>query len=385
MSIRFATRLIGLLVLLLPHRAPAQGVPRFTLTRDLRIDAHAADLSAVSWLTVSRTGMIAVGQNQDHLIRFFDAAGGSLGTFGRDGAGPGEFRRMDIAGWLGDTMWVEDGAALRFTLISPNRKILRNVPMAIAIKAPGDTAGGVQVIGAAGLYSDGSQLLEVIVSSDAAKRPAWAHDDQHTDSRLVLVTVTAKSEFKRLVSFGQRDDCGMVRAPGYDFCGHLKIGIDPAVQYLAWATGSVAGADSGTYRITLFRPDGGVTYSRKYPYVAQPIPARLRDSVAERARTERPSGAPASMLPKIGPPRVYPPVESVIVGDDGTAWVQLRTVPGGNPWVMLSPRGEVIGTLVAPVNVRLMFLGASTVWGTEKDADDVESVVRFRVVRSQDR
>jgi hypothetical protein len=360
---------------------PAQSPPRLSLIREMRVDARTNDLSPVGWLAVSRTGVIAVGQSQDHLIRYFDAAGKSLGTFGRNGEGPGEFRRLDRAGWIGDTLWVVDGGTNRFTLVSPDRKLLRNVPVATTIKSRGDTAANVQLAGAGALYSDGSQLLTAIVSSDPARRPAWAHDDQNTGSRLVLLTVSSRSEFKQLVSFGPRDDCGMVAMIAYQLCGHAAAGIGPTGERVAWAVMSVAGADSGTYRVTQFRSNGKVAFSRKYPFAAQPIPAHIRDSLIERGRTEHGPVIPLTMLPRIEPPHVYPPVESVIVGRDGSTWIALRSTPAGNPWVVLSPLGDVVGTLIAPRNVTLMLVESGAAWGTEKDADDVETIVRFRVVR----
>ncbi|MGH7583954.1 MAG: hypothetical protein ACREL5_12080 [Gemmatimonadales bacterium] len=358
---------------------PGAARPTATLTRDLRIDANTADLSAVTWLAVSRNGTIAVGQAQDHLIRFFDSAGRSLGTFGRDGAGPGEFRRLDRAGWIGDTLWVTDDALSRYTLISPDRKLLRNSPVATGVKSRTDTSGDAMVIGSAALYWDGSQLMEIILPSTAALRPAWAHDDQHTDSRLVLVLVSSTGEFKTQTAFSPHDQCGQAMLDAYRFCGHPKYGADPTSQYLAWGIGSVAGADSGKYRITLFRPDGRTVFSRQYRFVAQPIPAPLLDSIADLARKSHPRAIPDNMKPTIDPPRVYPPLESVMVESDGTTWVGLRRVDAGSPWVVLSPRGDVIGMLIAPDDVKLMVAGADVVWGTETDPDGLESVVRFRV------
>lgn len=93
------------------RRTAAVGPPpprTLSLVLELRIDAADADLSPVGWIAVAKDGTIAVGQSQDHLIRCFDARGASLGTFGRDGAGPGEFRYLTIQGWLGDTLWVSD-------------------------------------------------------------------------------------------------------------------------------------------------------------------------------------------------------------------------------------------------------------------------------------
>ena len=78
----------------------AQDVPTWRIQRDLRIDANAHDLSPIDWITVAPDGAIVFNQPQDSLLRFFDAQGKSLGTFGRGGAGPSEFRIMAAHGWI---------------------------------------------------------------------------------------------------------------------------------------------------------------------------------------------------------------------------------------------------------------------------------------------
>ena len=61
--------------------------------RDLTIDQTQNDLSVVGQVAVSVSGIIAVFQPQDMVIRFFSPAGVFLGTFGRDGEGNGSGRR----------------------------------------------------------------------------------------------------------------------------------------------------------------------------------------------------------------------------------------------------------------------------------------------------
>jgi hypothetical protein len=142
-----------------------------------------------------------------------------------------------------------------------------------------------------------------------------------------------------------------------------------------------AGHDSGSYQITMFDRRGTTIYSRRYPFVAQPIPSRIRDSLIEQAKGEHAPTMAAPQMPQFPPPAIYAAVESVIVGADGSAMVGLRATPAGNPWVILSPKGDVTGTLIAPANSKLMVLDGDVIYGTEKDSDDVESIVRFRRVR----
>ena len=91
----------GAALLVPPRSACGQRPPTLRLTRDLRIDAAANDLTLIipsGGITVSSQGTIAVTQNQDGAIRFFDAQGKSLATFGRKGQGPGEFQTFGPVG-----------------------------------------------------------------------------------------------------------------------------------------------------------------------------------------------------------------------------------------------------------------------------------------------
>ena len=82
------------------------------------------------------------------------------------------------------------------------------------------------------------------------------------------------------------------------------------------------------------------------------------------------------------PPPVYPPLQSLTVGRDGSLWIQMRQ-PGlaaqERFWLVLDAKGEPFGTLVAPATLSIVTADLSTFWGFEVDADDVQSIVRYRV------
>ena len=124
---------IGLCAVLPCARSQAQTPPGLRLTRDLRIDAAEQDLSEVGWVAVAPGGSIVVAQPQDGLLRFFSARGVPLGTFGRMGRGPGEFERLSRVAWIGDTLWVGDFGTRRFTLVAPDRTLIRTTPYIQAI------------------------------------------------------------------------------------------------------------------------------------------------------------------------------------------------------------------------------------------------------------
>lgn len=96
--------------------------PAWTLEEDLRIwgppDGYLGDIVAVS--ADSRDNIyILDGTTQE--IQVFDANGGFLRTLGGKGQGPGEFREaLGPAIARGDTLWVADGQAPRYSIFAPD-------------------------------------------------------------------------------------------------------------------------------------------------------------------------------------------------------------------------------------------------------------------------
>ena len=77
--------------------------------RDVR-SYGAAEFSdeSIRWVTVSDRGRVVIAQDKTNRLYFYAPEGNVLGTFGRSGDGPGEFRLPLGEGWVGDTLWVND-------------------------------------------------------------------------------------------------------------------------------------------------------------------------------------------------------------------------------------------------------------------------------------
>jgi hypothetical protein len=46
---------------------------------------------------------------------------------------------------------------------------------------------------------------------------------------------------------------------------------------------------------------------------------------------------------------------------------------------VLDPRGEIMGKVTLPANVTPLSVSGARMWGFERDENDVQSVVRFRI------
>ena len=96
--------------------------PEWTLEEDLRIwgppGGYLGDVDAVA---ADSRGNIYILDGTTQEIQVFDAEGGFVRTLGGRGQGPGEFREaLGPAIAPGDTLWVADGQAPRYSIFAPD-------------------------------------------------------------------------------------------------------------------------------------------------------------------------------------------------------------------------------------------------------------------------
>lgn len=129
--------------------ATASAAQRPYDARETRIISGTIDgptaLSRVADLTIAPNGDLYVVQPMTQSISVFDSHGAFLRTIGRRGRGPGEFMSPGVIGWHADTLWVDDPALGRISLLSTSGTSRRTIPLPL----PGD----------ARLLADGSVLL----------------------------------------------------------------------------------------------------------------------------------------------------------------------------------------------------------------------------------
>lgn len=377
-------RRVVVTLFLCPALGIGQQVPTLTLTPELRIDAAEQDLSPISWIAVARNGTIAASQFQDNRVAFFDARGQSLGTFGRTGEGPGEFRRPAQFGWLGDTLWINDPATRRLTLIGPDRTLARTVPWLTAVMfeaAPAQSPQFFWILPRA-LYRDGTMLVEAVLNRDSPPIP-WPGG---TRDGTPLVRVAADGRFQRVAFWPPPRGCSVAFAlPGGSGAVTIPFCTAPLTDFasdgsrFALATAEDVGDRSGYYRVLVVDERGDTLLNRRYPFGPVAIPKRIADSVIAQRTGGRAQPEFIAAYRSMKLPTTFPPLERIVLGRDATTWIEHYTFSGNRTWSMLDRSGQPIGWLVIPRNIRLQEVSRDLVWATETDEDGLQHVVRFRV------
>lgn len=377
----------GLLMLAGNERAGAQA--KWQLTRDLRIDAIEQDLAPINWLLVSPNGTIVVSQPQDSLMVFFDGAGNRLGTFGRGGEGPGEFRGMIRAGWTADTLWVSDVQQRRLTFITPDRKLARTQLHLPTVRLNGKEVDSVMIsLGAVpwAVFPDGRMVVSVLEMSE--RRTQWPGVVAGT---MAYVHVNASGDFLNAMGTDAANPCTVSYrlekgsgGVGIPFCGRPMSTLASDGSRFLSATVEEQAARSVAYRVTQTRTNGDTVFSRRFTVPPVAISRDLAEERLDRvARQPNPfpgaNEAMAKALEGVRVPPVFQPYSRVLIGRDETVWIELYRRDEPRIWQVLDGSGNDIGRVHVTWNVEIQVASRTAIWGVETDDDGIEHIVRYRI------
>ncbi len=378
-SRRLATALVSLagLVCLVPVVVLAQAVT--PMVRTLLIDGAEHDLDIIRGLTVGPNGTIVAPLPREHLLRFFDASGKPLGSFGRTGDGPGEFRILGggTNGWIGDTLWVYDHGLRRVTLIGPNRKTLRVLDIPGAVISPKDPK---QRAPASLIGVPSSRSLLVSMSSEQTV-PSWI--GAPSNSRGALLRISTDGQLAQLLGTDDtppqtcsRNSVG--NSVSLPLCPEQHAVVTPDGVHLIVAT-PMTGSH---YRLTSHDiARGRAVFSVLIPTTRTAIPRPIRDSVA----ADLAEGVTAE--PELGRhyaglelPKFFPPFTGLRAGHDGSIWVNDgQRLLGRQRWHVFDAKGILVRTVELPRHAVVHAVGAREAWVVEPGADGFENIARYSV------
>lgn len=313
-------------------------------------------------------GTIAVANAGSKEIIVFDAAGRRVRAFGREGAGPGEFR--SLAGlWHAapDSLFAYDQALSRITLLSTSGAVHATLPVppgdgegypVVRDRAPGGSFAVLYVlgygVGAESGVSDDSVTFARLDpgGQDAAPLGRFLHSQSFVEASANGMSVTG-------LPFGRADHFALA-ASGY-YLGRA----DPA-------------------RIDGFDGDGRLRVS------IRPVFAQRRVTPEDRARAERElagSDAPearreaARRIAAMPIPETMPALGRLVVGRDGSLWVQDYPADeeAATRWSVFTPGGEPRGRVVVPARFEVKEIGSGYMLGVRRDEMDVERVEMYRL------
>jgi hypothetical protein len=388
-------RLLWIATLLCAVVSTASGQKVAKLTEDLRLDATKEDFPRVSSVAVGPKEQIVVLVPNEMNFRVYDSTGRKLGAFGRVGSGPGEFRSPGSIGWTADTIWVFDYNLRRFSWFGPDMKLLRTEPLPPpkmpGVPTPEGNLSGVFFMPSV-LMPDGSLLGSGNVAKSAQRGQPWENfvGIQAPSGDVTKLPMSPNFEdprwdmfhagFSRSVPFTVRPQVAMTNGS--------RMGLMTIEN----------GRDGGTISVTTYGLGGWLTgrtleekmkveLSKKIQFKGEPIPSSVRDSVmaAFVPPPGRPTEGPADLplkfqaMAKERMPSFYNPVESLLLGLDKTVWLLRPTRNDRWSADVYDGHGNLLGRVEPPYKTRIRHGTATHVWTTQRDEDDLISIVRYRI------
>ena len=339
------------------------------------------DVTHVRFLVFLSDGRVA-GFDADRTrraLRIFDTTGAEVGTFGRAGAGPGEFENAAGLAWgPGDTLAVSDWSLSRITLFQPTIGFVRDQPGLLLNGGAGYVAGG--------RLRDGSWLLS----------PAsWAITGSGAHG---IGAPPPPVPFGRLAVDAPRDQFDTLGfVPGLEtaYVNKEKTGVAmprfstpsmvigwqgeaAVITGRAWRVERVDARGRLTTVITIRAPLRNVTSTMIDSAISATVRARLfsgstkpEAGAEEKLRAELREWPSRDSLPPFGPVRA---------GPDGVLWLPDYPAPG-EPRVRitaLGPDGALLGRLAVPSDAQIEAFGPARLLLRTTDEN---GIVRFEIHR----
>jgi hypothetical protein len=333
-----------------------------------------------------RSGELVVLERRGVQLLLFDANGRFQRALGRPGAGPGEFRRISRFGWLGDTLWAVDPTFRRVTLLSlagsakatfewpviqPRLPGLALWPEAVLANRCTLLVESVQPAHAAQVAATGRFVFRVCGTSKDADtlarltyQPAW-----------MMVPLPAnKGEYQGSQPWTE-SGLGAASSNGRYFAVVEPSGNDTP--------------SANSIQVRLYSSEGHVVFNSSIPYRPVPLSDRIVNETLTplvRALAKHfasAADARSAVTRAIRRPRFLPAVKDVLVGVDGSVWVELSSAdPNARHWHVIDSGGRFVGRLQVPTKLQILDATPTTIWGVEVGTDDVPQLMRAHLIRN---
>ncbi len=350
-------------------RNPAEPLWRpgeeWALEEELRIGSATEEgpelFGEVRDLAVDPLGRIYVLESQSNEIRVFDADGGHVRTFGREGQGPGELNGPSALDWDGDgRLWVVDPRNARFSVF--------------------DTAG---------------EYLEDRTKKTSGWVSPWPGRVEENGGLIDVSFARVDDEFRRtLIRYDSLNEpVDTFFPPRYDAPvfelrteNALMAYSVPFAESMVWRLrpgGTLWFGVSDRYRLYERTLEGDTLRIVEKPFEPLPVTSEELEEALEglESFTEQGGRMDRSRIPDR-----KPAFEGFLFDDRDNLWVRpvVEAALEDRVFDVFDPEGRWLGRVESPVALRSSpapTVVGDAVYGVTRDELDVPYVVRLRIVR----
>ncbi len=336
--------------------------PGFTNPSDLQ-------LSRVSYILRTPNRQILVVDFSGESVFRLDSTGSVLAPLARNGAGPGEARGVHYLGLQGDTVWIADGILRRISYFDRNLKFIRS-------ESDQDRCGDPP----RSLAPDGR--CEILPQRTQRNKPI-------PDS-LPLLLARPKGPTDTL---GWLILARMVFRYADGESHVMQVFADNPVpitsrngRYFAWLGQKPANPKEPASVMVVTRnllTNTSGTFS--VPYEPRPLPGDTIEKVLANFRSNPPPpmfvGYLDSISRRMYRPKYLPAFAARLIDQTGKLWLKPQVAPGTATvaWQVFDLSGKPQFNVILPTGFQLADVSGSLLLGTSLDADDVPTIVQYRL------
>lgn len=313
-------------------------------------------------------GTLVIANAGSNEIRFYDGSGQHIRNVGREGDAPGEYRLISALGsGPGDSLWVYDYGARRFTLLTDEGEFVRLVTLGARLSAPN----------AVGRLAEGSFAVKEQWSSGL--QDTWQPGLTRGLAAVTRLYVdgtgldTIATVLGREMFLSDENGRTVMSAPLFARAGSAAV-----------SGNHVYVGNQETFEILRYSADGELLLIIRVPDIDLGITQADIDSVIRRDLERVPESRHAmlrSHLESMDMPPTRPAYGRLHVDQDGNLWAAepTRYPYPARSWTVFDPEGQLLGVVTMPKGFRLRQAGSDWVLGVWRDGLDVEYVALHRL------
>lgn len=364
----------------------------------------------VSDLAVAGDGTLFSVHPTDYRVRIWTPEGEGIGAIGGFGSDPGLFRRPEVAGFRGDSLWVFDPVLNRAAWYEADGTFLGTETARPDLAGDGRMPARPVHPSVDGSWIGAPVVPQRLVVAGAVDSGAWVRLGPGGE---LLDTIYVASLGPEGVLAIEHDEGAT--STSQPFGDDALISIDPAGDGLVVVERRVGEGAPGRVWVGRLDAAGDTVWSREMRFETVPVTDARADSAAA-ALAGRLQGMIGdrtglteeelrqTVLERLYRPAHLPAVGSALVGRDGTIWLGLvdggaegssapgveggdagvgdgsRTEPSsrtGRRWRILDPDGSDLATVVLPADFQPLEADRSGVWGTRSGEEEIPPIIGY--------
>lgn len=339
--------------------------------------------NTIAALISDSKGNLYVLDNQEQQVNAFSPDGKLLRSYGRKGQGPGEFQRISRIQIIRDTLWVADNNTTYVTGFDLTSGKFRTTTGTF----PNGRGGQIMHIAFSPLGQWMlSQTGTTALGGTALPNPQSPMQLNHRTGNRDGPTVVSIEQPRPLVTlvkgtYGR----GFSSQP---FPSHPLWTVTHdggALLYLDRKPAQRAG--QGQVVIKSFAPTGALNWTRTLTYAPKPLTRDDLNRAVEKIAMPQRAGNivieidRVALMDSIVRPAFWTPVRGMIMGKDGTIWLQEEggTEPTQKYYWRLSPTGVPDLRVVLPMSRSSIMATRDILWVSSTDRDGMAVLGRYRV------